>query len=139
MPRKNRTERDRVRARGETYHDRRRWQNPKPYHRQELRALQESRSKCPSKKLRFEGQYEADRYLVHWVWGGLEDGRDRPSRAYECPLCQGWHLTKRELDAKQNCVCGAHPGEKHELTCPEIPPAELFARTGGRINREATP
>ena len=50
--------------------------------------------KC-SDKTRFKDKLSAEK-TIHYV-KGIDDGRNKPSRAYYCSQCRGYHLTKNEM------------------------------------------
>lgn len=47
-----------------------------------------------SGKRRYRDKREADRALHRLA---ASERQEVPCRAYECPHCAGWHLTKREM------------------------------------------
>lgn len=104
--------------------------------RRSQRPLNKTRRKCPSRKIRFRDEHEANRSLNHHQ----SDRPEHPTRAYYCQLCDGWHLTKQEYSQGPRACghCGAPEGEKHELSCDTVSPAEYFARTGGRARMEGS-
>lgn len=104
--------------------------------RPKLKPLRKTRRKCPTRKIRFDDEYEAERALNHHD----EPDKDyHPVRAYYCSKCTGWHLTsirwRNQGPATREC-CGGTVGERHELSCETVSPEEFFARTGGRVPRQ---
>lgn len=56
--------------------------------------------KCPSGKRRLRTR--GDALIALWKCGlkaeaNLKSERRQEKRAYECPLCGGWHLTSQEM------------------------------------------
>ena len=49
---------------------------------------------CPSGKRRFRDHESARRVLTEMRRASRR--QVVPARIYECPLCQGWHLTSKE-------------------------------------------
>jgi hypothetical protein len=46
-------------------------------------------------KIRYPGKAEAERALAHVLTHG-NWRRKKPKRTYECPECEGWHITHLE-------------------------------------------
>jgi hypothetical protein len=56
------------------------------------------RAKTCRGKTRFRDRDEAVRSIRAIAHHGRHQGRDgkRPTRAYLCPVCKGWHLTSQD-------------------------------------------
>ena len=48
---------------------------------------------CPSGKRVYRNRRHAETTLAN-IWAAMRPGRRLESRAYKCPDCDRWHLTK---------------------------------------------
>lgn len=49
---------------------------------------------CPTGKRVYLTRTAAERTLME-IWSRVKPGRTLEARAYKCPTCLGWHLTKQ--------------------------------------------
>lgn len=51
---------------------------------------------CPTGKIRYRSEYEASVALASCRRPGRRRWRRRERRSYQCPWCNGWHLTSKK-------------------------------------------
>lgn len=49
---------------------------------------------CPTRKRPYPSERDAQT-ILGVIWARVRPGRRLASRAYQCPQCQQWHLTKQ--------------------------------------------
>lgn len=62
-----------------------------------MRFEERDRTSCPTHKVRYRSETEANENLTKILAVRLEQARDRPPerQAYLCEFCDGWHLSSR--------------------------------------------
>lgn len=56
-----------------------------------MKPMNKTRRKCSSRKIRFDSEHDALKGIKH---GDSMGKTERPTRAYYCQECHGFHLTK---------------------------------------------